>query len=267
MITSTANKQVRLAAGLRDRAKVRREEGLFLAEGLRMCRELRPEETRQVFVTAAFRAQAENARWLKAYPWEEVSDQVMDYMAGTQTPQGIIALARQRSWSLGELLKGNGRPACLMVLETLQDPGNLGTILRAGEGAGITGVVMNRETADVYNPKVIRSTMGSLMRVPFVYVDSLRTALEEMKAAGIRVFAAHLKGERDYDQEDYRGPSAFLIGNEANGLTEETAGLADRLVKIPMCGRVESLNAAVAASVLMFEAARQRRAQAGAGKS
>lgn len=263
MITSTSNKQVRLAAGLRDKAKVRREEGLFLAEGLRMCRELRPEETRQVFVTAAFKTQAENARWLRDYPWEEVSDQVMDYMAGTKTPQGIIALARQKSWSLGEILKGDGRPACLMVLETLQDPGNLGTILRAGEGAGITGVVMNRDTADMYNPKVIRSTMGSLLRVPFVYADSLKDAVGEMKQAGVCVFAAHLKGQEDYDREDYRGPSAFLIGNEANGLTEETASLADRLVKIPMCGKVESLNAAVAASVLMFEAARQRRGMRG----
>ena len=118
---------------------------------------------------------------------------------------------------------------------------------------------MNRETADIFNPKVIRSTMGSVYRVPFVYTDSLSEAAGEAKRRGIRLYAAHLKGERSYDREDYRQGCGFLIGNEARGLTDETAALADCYVKIPMLGRVESLNAAVAASVLMFEAARQRR--------
>ena len=148
---------------------------------------------------------------------------------------------------------------CFLVLETIQDPGNLGTMLRAGEGAGLTGIIADRGTADIYNPKVIRSTMGSIFRIPVVYTDDLREAVREMKRTGVRVFAAHLKGERNYDKENYLGPSAFLIGNEAAGLTEETASLADALVKIPMLGAVESLNAAVAASVLMYELSRQRR--------
>lgn len=148
-----------------------------------------------------------------------------------------------------------------MVLETIQDPGNLGTILRAGEGAGVTGVVMDANTADIYNPKVIRSTMGSVLRMPFVYVENFHETLKELKQRKIRLFAAHLKGKNAYDLEDYTGDTAFLIGNEANGLTEETAAMADTYVRIPMEGRVESLNAAVASSVLMFEAARQRRNQ------
>ena len=155
------------------------------------------------------------------------------------------------------------KPALLMVLETIQDPGNLGTILRAGEGAGVTGIVMDANTADVYNPKVIRSTMGSVLRMPFVYVENLHETLEELKKKKIRLFAAHLQGKHAYDQEDYTGPAAFLIGNEGNGLTEETAAMADIYIRIPMEGRVESLNAAVAASVLMFEAARQRRNHTG----
>ena len=148
----------------------------------------------------------------------------------------------------------------ILVLETIQDPGNLGTLLRAGEGAGITGLVMNRETADIFNPKVIRSTMGSLLRVPFVYVDDLKAACRKMQDMGIRLFAAHLKAVHNYEQADYTGSTGFLIGNEANGLSREITALADGLIKIPMAGRVESLNAAIAASVLMFEAARQRRA-------
>ena len=118
---------------------------------------------------------------------------------------------------------------------------------------------MNRTTADIYNPKVIRSTMGSIYRVPFLYTDDLQETIRQVKKAGVRLFAAHLKGERSYDQEDYTRGTAFLIGNEGNGLRDEVADVAECYIKIPMCGEVESLNAAVASSVLMFEAARQRR--------
>ncbi len=261
MIASTSNKQVKLAVSLRDKAKVRREEGMFIAEGVRMCRELTPAETRQVYVTESFAAQEENRRWLERFPWEMVTDGVMEHMAGTRTPQGVLALVRQKSWKLEDLLNPPEikAPVLLMVLETIQDPGNLGTILRAGEGAGITGVIMSRDTADIYNPKVIRSTMGSVLRVPFVYTEDFGAALGQMKEAGVRLFAAHLKGSVPYDEEDYRGKTAFLIGNEASGLTEEAAAMAHSRIRIPMEGKVESLNAAVAASVLMFEAARQRR--------
>lgn len=246
---------------LRDKARVRREEGLFIAEGLRMCRELDPAQTRQVYVTESFAKEEENRRWLREFSWEMVSDGVMAHMAGTRTPQGVLALVRQRTCTLESLLKEDlsGPKTCLMILETIQDPGNLGTILRAGEGAGITGLIMSPDTADIYNPKVIRSTMGSCLRVPFVYAQDFAGALAKIKKEKIRLFAAHLQGSVPYDEEDYRGRVAFLIGNEANGLTEETAKTAHCRIRIPMAGRVESLNAAVAASVLMFEAARQRR--------
>ena len=103
----------------------------------------------------------------------------MGVMADTQTPQGVLAVARQKKYTLDDILKGpgSGKRLAIMILETLQDPGNLGTIIRASEGAGITGIVMNRETADIYNPKVIRSTMGSIYRMPFVYVDDLKACL------------------------------------------------------------------------------------------
>lgn len=260
MINSTSNKQVRRVVNLRSRAKARREEGMYVVEGLRMCRELAAEEVDGLYVTESFAAEENNRRWLKGFLPELVSDGVMNVMADTQTPQGVLAVVRQKTYTMDDILAaGGGKPLALMVLETIQDPGNLGTIIRAGEGAGITGIVMNRDTADIYNPKVIRSTMGSVFRMPFVYADDLHGACRLMKERGVRLFAAHLKGMNNYDQEDYTDNVGFLIGNEANGLTDETAAWADCLVKIPMEGAVESLNAAIAASVLMFEAARQRR--------
>lgn len=254
MITSTSNSQVKQAAALAKKSRERRKTGLFLVEGPKMYEEAPAEWVEKVYVTEDYvRSHGEP----DGPSWELVSDEVMRAMADTQTPQGILALVRQPSWTFSDVW--NGENPHIIMLETLQDPGNLGTILRAGEGAGITGVIMNRETADVFSPKVIRSTMGSIYRVPFVYADDLAEAAAGAKSRGIRLFAAHLKGVRSYDQEDYRGGCGFLIGNEARGLTDETAALADCYVKIPMLGKVESLNAAVAASVLMFEAARQRR--------
>ena len=117
---------------------------------------------------------------------------------------------------------------------------------------------MTADTVDIFNPKTIRSTMGSVYRVPFIYVETLTEVVEKMKEKNIPVYAAHLKGQKNYYEFDYRKGCAFLIGNEGNGLKKETADLADDYLKIPMQGQVESLNAAIAASVLMYEAYRQR---------
>lgn len=263
VISSTTNKQVKYVNSLIKKAKARREEDLFVAEGLRMCSELPKDRIRALYISESFSREPECGALTEGVGQVEVvTDEVFRAMSDTQTPQGILALVRQYHYTLEQAAGTKascGAPAHLMILETLQDPGNLGTILRAGEGAGVTGILMDSRTADIYNPKVIRSTMGSVLRVPFVYTDDLPQALKALKKQGVCLFAAHLKGEKSYDQEDYRGDIGFLIGNEANGLSDEIAGLADKYIKIPMLGRVESLNAAVAASVLMFEAARQRR--------
>lgn len=283
MISSTANSQVKQVAALGKKARYRKETGLFVVEGPKMFEELPLKRIECVYVTENFlKAQGQRAAGaarntsnkqgapssgasgmilekLKRVPKvETVTDEVLKAMSDTQTPQGILALARQYQYSLQDVLDVPGK-AHLMILETLQDPGNLGTILRAGEGAGITGVIMNEDTADIYNPKVIRSTMGSVFRVPFVYVPDLKGTLEELKKSGIRLYAAHLKGVSSYDMEDYTQDVGFLIGNEAKGLSDEIADMADAYVKIPMAGKVESLNAAIASSILMYETARQRR--------
>ncbi len=259
MISSTSNTQVKQVAALTRKAKYRKETGLFVVEGVKMFSELPKDRIHAVYATEKFMANSSHKAMMKnVKKIETVTDDVLKAMSDTQTPQGILALVKQYEYKVDDILKAPG-PAHIMILETIQDPGNLGTILRAGEGAGVTGIIMNSTTADIYNPKVIRSTMGSIYRVPFVYVDDLKTTLNLLKNQNIHVFAAHLAGKNSYDEEDYQGGTGFLIGNEANGLTDETAALADTFIRIPMLGQVESLNAAVAASILMFETARQRR--------
>lgn len=259
MISSTKNEQVKTVIELKKKAKARNEAKLFVVEGVRMVSELPKERTEKLYVSESFLNNPENEKFLKEYPrYEAVTDSVFAAMSDTQTPQGVLALIRQYEYGIDDVLKADGK-AHLMILENLQDPGNLGTILRAGEGAGITGLIMSHDTVDIYNPKVIRSTMGSVFRVPFFYTDDIFKTAQELKNRGIRLFAAHLGGKNNYEQEDYKGDVGFLIGNEGNGLTDELSDMADTWVKIPMAGKVESLNAAIAASILMFETARQRR--------
>lgn len=261
MITSTSNAKVKRLVNLKKKRKVREEEDAFLTEGIRMFREVPPELLKEVYVSESFyKKEGEVIRQVmkkSQAKLEELSDSVFQYASDTKTPQGILCVVKQKHYTLSEVAQGDA--PLLMVLERLQDPGNLGTILRTAEGAGVTGIILSEDCVDLYNPKTIRSTMGSVYRMPFVYVPDLADALENLKEMGIKSYAAHLAGVRDYDEEDYVEPCAFLIGNEGNGLSDELAGLADTYVKIPMEGQVESLNAAIAASVLMFEAARQRR--------
>jgi len=262
MISSAGNKQVKFVNALLKKSRTRREEDLFVAEGLRMCAEIPHGRIHTLYLSESFAHTPEGEKLAQGVGRVElVADEVFGALSDTKTPQGVLALVRQYHYTAEEVCRGkDGRPAMLMVLERLQDPGNLGTILRAGEGAGVTGILMDSQTVDIYSPKVIRSTMGSVLRVPFAYTDDLSAELDRVKACGVKLFAAHLKGERAYDCEDYTGSMGFLIGNEASGLSDGIAAKADAYVRIPMEGQVESLNAAVAASVLMFEAARQRRA-------
>lgn len=262
IITSTANSKVKRLVSLCQKSKTRREEGLFIAEGMNMFGEAPAGWIKEVYVSESFldknrdiinKTLPENIRY------ETLSDEVFKKVSDTQTPQGILCVLEMPRYSLDEAVKKWEKSPFLLLLEDLQDPGNLGTMLRAGEGAGVDGVIMTRQTADIFNPKVIRSTAGSIYRVPFFVVDDLACAINLLKENGISVYAAHLDGSVDYDAIDYTAPSAFLIGNEGSGLRRETAACATQCIKIPMAGQVESLNAAAAATVLMYEAARQRR--------
>ncbi|HIU74449.1 MAG TPA: RNA methyltransferase [Candidatus Pelethocola excrementipullorum] len=255
MITSSSNAQVKRVIQLNKKAKERKKQQIFVAEGFKMFQEAPKEWVERVFVTEVFLNEHKELLW--GIDYEVVEERIFNQMSDTQSPQGILCLIRMPTYSLEEVLAGE-RPLC-MILEDLQDPGNVGTILRTAEGAGVTGILLSRSTVDVFNPKTIRSTMGSVYRMPFVYVDDLCDALPELKARGIMTYAAHLKGENAYDGEDYSKGTAFFVGNEGNGLSEHLSRQADRLIRIPMEGKVESLNAAIASSILMYEAYRQRR--------
>lgn len=260
MITSSANPKVKQVVQWQTKAKERRSAGIFLTEGFKLLEEAPEELIKEIYLTREAAERAASRRTIQEKldkaGYEIVSQELFSKMSDTRTPQGVLCVMRQPRYSLEQLISVDS--PLLVVLENLQDPGNLGTIVRTGEGAGITGVIMSRQTVDIFNPKTIRATMGSIFRVPFVYVDSLKETVSRLHEKGIHTYAAHLAGKKYYDSFSFRQGTAFFIGNEGNGLSEETAGLAEEYLKIPMEGRVESLNAAVAASLLLYEAHRQR---------
>ena len=292
MITSTSNQKVKELIRLKEKSRIREEEKLFLAEGPRMAEEIPMEWIDCLYVSESYEKKCgeQTAAYKKAgVRTETLSDEVFARVSDTKTPQGVLAAVHMPEYSFADILgvkkaaahthvqrafmqdpfeghfaardgaAGRARLPLVLVLDNLQDPGNMGTVCRSAEAAGASGILMSKDCVDVYNPKVIRSTMGAIFRLPFYPAEDLPGAVMELKDGGLRVYAAHLEGRRTYDGEDYRRGCAFLIGNEGNGLRQEVAECADCRIRIPMEGCTESLNAAVAASILLFEAARQRR--------
>ena len=196
MITSTANQQIKNLILLNKKAKARNEQGVFVVEGRKMFQEVPKEWCRQVYVSESFLE--ERGELLKDVNYEVVSDSVFKTVSDTQTPQGILCIVKKPEYELTDLLKGD--KTHLLILESIQDPGNLGTMLRTGEGAGISGVIMNQTTVDLFNPKTIRSTMGSIYRMPFYISGNLPETVLQLKEAGVKTYAAHLKGTMQYVQ-------------------------------------------------------------------
>lgn len=257
MITSTSNPQIKKLLQFQKKSKARNEEKVFLAEGLRMFSEVPEERVQKVYISESLYNKKKQDLNLDRFSVEVLSDTVFQYVSDTKTPQGILCIVKQKEYDMKELL--NIKNPHFMVLDNLQDPGNLGTIVRTAEGAGVDAVFLSKESVDIYNPKTIRSTMGSIYRMPVIYIEDLLELLQNFKARGIKSYAAHLNGKNTYDKEDYQTGTAILIGNEGNGLRDEVSNSADIWVRIPMQGQIESLNAAIAASILMFEVYRQRR--------
>jgi len=252
-ISSLSNQHIRDIIRLQTKSPARKKEKLFVAEGIRMYQEAPKEDIVNTYVSETFLK--ENKDKIRG-SYIIVKDNIFKDISDTVTPQGIICILRQREYQLNTVLK-KGERQIFVLLESLQDPGNLGTIMRTAEGAGAAAVIMNKSTVDLFNPKVVRSTMGSIFRVPFLIFENLSDAVKELRENGVIIYAAHLNGGIYYKEEYEKGSSGFIIGNEAKGLTQEICRQADRLVKIPMEGRLESLNAAVTAAILMYEARRR----------
>ncbi len=252
MITAEKNAQLKNIALLLKKSKERKEQNLFVVEGRKMFEEaLSLGLIKKAFFSESFFR--EHGEYECEY--ECVTDEVFDKIAETVTPQGVIALVNMPRFDFDECLN---KAMSIVVLEALQDPGNMGTIVRTAEAAGIDMIVMSSDTVDVYNPKVVRSTMGSIFRMPIFTVTDIYEFTDKLNNMSFNTIATSLKAKKDYTHADYAGKCAVFIGNEGNGLTERLVSLSKEKIIIPMSGRSESLNASVAAALMMYEIKRNR---------
>ena len=275
MLDNPRSPRVRSVAKLAKRG-ARSETGLFLLEGpqaLTEALQFRPELLVELFATpTALERHGEVAR-AAADAGLEVqfcTEQVIDSMANTVTPQGFVAVCRQFPTSVKDILRaGADAPRLVVILEEVRDPGNAGTIIRAADSAGADGVVFTGRTVDLYNPKVVRATTGSIFHLPVAVGAELDDVIERSHGAGLQVLAADIKGD-DLLQARSAGvldaPTAWLFGNEARGLSDEQLVAVDRAIVVPIYGRAESMNLATAASVCLYESAfAQRSSSASSG--
>ena len=257
-VTGLQNPVVKAAAELKQK-KYRTQNGLYLAEGLRTAEEAvayKAVETLFYVATDDERtirlledAAAQNIKLVC------VSENVMKKIADTETPQGIIAVCKMRQPKLENLL-ASGK--MLLVLDRVGDPGNIGTMLRTADAADIGGLMLLKGCADIYAPKTVRSSMGSLFHIPVLSGVSEQEFVSAAKKAGYDLLVTCLDGADNLYKADLSGRIAFVMGNEAGGVSETLLEKADKRVYIPMAGRAESLNVAMAAGIVMFEALRRK---------
>ena len=243
--------------------KQRRQEArLFLVEGPQATREaltFRPELVEDIFLTPTARDRNLDLVELAERAGCELTlatEAVIDHMADTVTPQGVVAVARYLEVSLDQVL--TGKPTHLVVLHQVKDPGNVGNVIRTADAAGADAVIVTAESVDVVNPKVVRASTGSLFHIPVVTGVELAPTLAALRDAGVTILAADAGGENLGEVRARGGlaaPLAWLLGNEAHGLSPEDEGLADSIISVPMFGHAESLSLQTAAAICIYEAA------------
>lgn len=286
MISSESNGQIKELVKLQKQTRYRKQQGTFIVEGLKMVQEAaKYGKLQKIYLSeekyaeiAGGKQQGETSAGtvegrlletrtsgqgmdgqdlLARFVYEVVDNAVFRKVSDTMTPQGILGLVTIPCYSLEELLQIS-KPYYLL-LDDVRDPGNLGTMIRTAEGAGMSAVILSRGSVDLFNPKVVRATMGAIFRMPYCYVESLSDTIRQIRDRGCEVFATAMEGSVLYDVPDYTAGAAVVIGNEANGISDAVFREKPVPIRIPMEGQLESLNAAISAAVIMYEIHRQKR--------
>ena len=242
--------------------KYRQKNNQFMIEGVRFVKEalISDAPIRYCLCSAVFSSDEDVRKLLddilkKGIKIYIVDENLLKDICDTETPQGIVAVIDRVGYDINQLIKESD---LIVIVDRIQDPGNLGTIIRTADAAGAKGVILSEGTVDVYNPKVLRSTMGSIFHIPVAMTSDLIDAVEKLKKQGFTIYASSLEGSIAYYDEAYTGKTAIIIGNEAQGIESSLMLRSDKLIKIPMHGLAESLNAAVAAGIILFEVVKKK---------
>ncbi|MBD7913669.1 RNA methyltransferase [Clostridium sp. Sa3CUN1] len=255
-IESKDNNLFKFVKKLKDR-KSRDKEGMFILEGFRLIEEAIKAnmEIEYIIISRDYEEKfkkffSENVAFENKI--NVFSNNLFSQVSSTENSQGIIAVTKKKNYKYN-LEEGN----FFLVCDKVQDPGNLGTIIRTAHAAGVHGIILTKGTVDIYNDKTIRSTMGSIFYIPIFYDDSNFTIIKNLKEEGFSLVATSLKESKNFFDENLHGKIILAVGNEGNGISNELFELADKKVKIPMPGGAESLNVSIATSIILFEKVRQ----------
>lgn len=254
-LTSKDNINIKNTVKLKNSSKFRRKSGLFLAEGLRICYDayLSGADIDTVFVTEdAFEKNHDKISSIceKSARAFTVSSEIFAHISDTQTPQGVLCVIKTLDKVTEfDKIKNGGK---FLALENIQDPNNLGTVLRTAEAFGVSGIILSADCCDIYNPKVVRGSMGAVFRLPFITVDSIPLFLSENKELESYAAVVDSNAEKLTDIA-FVSSCVAVIGNEGNGLRDETVNSCTHKITIPMRGKAESLNASTAASIIIWE--------------
>jgi len=244
--------------------KGREKEGKFLIEGLHLCEEALFSfwEVELLLFSLEFIRSARGKKLLEEFRERgiglfSIKRKDMEKLAHTKTPQGIMGVVNKKEFFLEKtFLK---KATFLLGLDNIRDPGNLGTIIRTADAAGTDGVLLSKGCVELYNPKVVRSTIGSVFHLPVIEKLELKDIILELKSSGFKIFASEVRRGKDYIKINYPEKICLLIGSEASGIDKEVLHLADERIKIPIYGKAESLNASVAAGILLYEMVRKKK--------
>ena len=223
----------------------------YIVEGIKMVKEAINEN--QEIALIAIREDFKIDFDTKNIKTVTISNKIFNDISDVKTPQGILAVIKKNQ---NNQIETNSN--YILALDSLQDPGNMGTIIRTADSANINQIIINKTTVDPYSPKVIRSTMGAIYRTNIIEVEDLKATLKEMKLKGFQIITTDLKATQSIYDINYNNKTVVVIGNEANGVSQEILQTADKKVIIPMLGKTESLNASIAASIMIYEYVRQK---------
>ena len=223
----------------------------YIVEGIKMVKEAISEnqEIELIAIREDFKIDFDT----KKIKIVTISNKIFNDISDVKTPQGILAVIKKNQNNQIET-----NQEYILALDSLQDPGNMGTIIRTADSANINQIIINKTTVDPYSPKVIRSTMGAIYRTNIIEVEDLKATLKEMKSKGFQIITTDLKATQSIYDINYNNKTVVVIGNEANGISQEILQTADKKVIIPMLGKTESLNASIAASIMIYEYVRQK---------
>lgn len=258
MITSSKNPLIKELQGLQKKKKERNKQQVFIVEGLRAVREIpKTWKVHKYIISESFDLKADNIIKDPKAPVLSVADSVFTTISDTRTPQGIMAVVSQLDYAEDKIIAID--QGFFVIADQIQDPGNLGTLIRTAHASGVDGVFLSKGCVDLYNPKTIRATMGSVFHIPIFTDVTLERLMKDLRISQTNIYGAALERSKSLYDYDYTKKTALIIGNEANGISEEIKAMVSNFIRIPMPGGAESLNASIAAGICMFEVVRQRK--------